>query len=207
MFIPKRNHPRSIVTMFRTVPTRFLQSRPSLPALHATRFYATQQKDVSTVNVLPSPAITLVENGEKSWTTDELFKGKKVVVFGIPIPFSPVCQNTHCPSYVLNAAHLKKLGADEVVCVSVSDFFAMSAFGEKLNAKDKVLFLADPKAEFAKQIGMEFDMSGAGFGMRSHRYSLIVDDGKVKFLNKEDAPTELTVSGAETAIEQLKSLQ
>lgn len=78
-----------------------------------------------------------------------------------------MCQETHCPSYVLNAERIKKLGVDTVVCVSVSDFFAMSAFAEKLGAGDKVLFLADPKAEFAKQIGMELDLSEAGFGMRS----------------------------------------
>jgi peroxiredoxin len=141
-------------------------------------------------------------NGPEPLTTDELFKGKKVVLFSVPGAFTPTCSAKHLPSYVEKADALQAKGVDTIACMAVNDVFVMSAWGGSSNAGDKVLMLADGNGEYARALGLTLDASGFGMGIRSKRFSVIVDDGVVTQLNLEP-PGEYGVSSAEAALQQL----
>ncbi len=150
------------------------------------------------------PSATLAkmgENGPEDISTDEIFNGKKVVLFALPGAFTPTCSASHLPSYVINADKLKAKGVDTIACLSVNDAFVMDAWGKTQNA-DEILMLADGSAEFTKAVGLELDLTERGFGVRSDRYAMIVDDGVVTHLNRE-APGKYEVSGAETILDLL----
>jgi peroxiredoxin len=159
-----------------------------------------------TVNVgdrVPSATLRYkAPDGIKSVTTDELFKGKKVVVFALPGAFTPTCSAKHVPGYVSNHAQLKAKGVDSVLCVSVNDAFVMDAWSKDQNAGDKVMMLADGNAEFTKAMGLPLDARGAGLGERSQRYAMVVDDGVIKTLNVEK-PGAFEVSSAEAILKAL----
>jgi peroxiredoxin len=151
------------------------------------------------------PAATLkqmTKEGPKDVTTDELFKGKKVVVFGLPGAFTPTCSAKHVPGYVQNAEALRAKGVDAVACISVNDVFVMGAWGKDQKAEDKVMMLADGNGDFAKAIGLVMDGSKFGMGNRSQRYAMVVDNGVVKTLNVE-APGAFEVSSAEAILKGL----
>jgi peroxiredoxin len=151
------------------------------------------------------PSATLRRKDESGITqikTDELFKGKKVVVFSVPGAFTPTCSAKHLPGFVQNADAIKKKGVDEIICVAVNDAFVMDAWGKAQNTAGKVTMLADGNAEFAKAIGLDFDASGPGLGVRSQRFSMLVEDGVVKKLNIEK-PGAFEVSSAEAMMAQL----
>src|SRR5690348_16129010 len=130
----------------------------------------------------------MTAEGPKPRTTDEIFKGKKVALFAVPGAFTPTCNNLHMPSFLNNAAAIKAKGVDTIAVTGVNDVFVMEAWKKSTNAGGKIEFLADGNGEFAKAIGMDFDASGNGLGVRSKRYSMLVEDGKVTKLNLEDAP-------------------
>ncbi len=144
----------------------------------------------------------MTKEGPKEITTDELFKGKTVVVFGLPGAFTRTCSGQHLPGYVQNAEALKAKGVSTIACVSVNDAFVMDAWGKSQNVADKVMMLADGNAELTKALGLEIDRSDVGFGMRSQRYSMLVDNGTVRQLNLEK-PGAFEISGAETLLKQL----
>jgi peroxiredoxin len=151
------------------------------------------------------PSATLRRKDESGITqikTDELFKGKKVVVFSVPGAFTPTCSAKHLPGFVTNSDAIKKKGVDEIICVAVNDAFVMDAWGKAQNTAGKVTMLADGNAEFAKALGLDFDASGPGLGVRSQRFSMLVEDGVVKKLNVEK-PGAFEVSSAEAMIAQL----
>ncbi|MGK7871903.1 MAG: peroxiredoxin [Xenococcaceae cyanobacterium] len=151
------------------------------------------------------PSVTLSLMGPEQPTTistDELFKGKKVVLFSVPGAFTPVCSAEHLPGFVQQADSIKAKGVDTIVCVSVNDVFVMDAWGKDQNVGDKVLMLADGDCEFTKAMGQVFDLQGNGFGLRSQRYAMIVEDGVVKSLDVED-PGQFEVSKAEKVLEKL----
>jgi len=144
------------------------------------------------------PSVTLKKMGEKgpeNISTDEIFNGKKVVLFAVPGAFTPGCTMTHLPGYVVNADKIKAKGVDTIACLSVNDAFVMDAWGKSQNADD-LLMLADGNAELTKALGLELDASGFGLGIRSQRYAMIVEDGVVKHLNVEQG-TGVDVSAAE----------
>src|SRR5262245_14552680 len=141
-------------------------------------------------------------NGPEPVKTDDLFRGKKVVLFSVPGAFTPTCSAKHLPGFVANADALKKKGIDTIACMAVNDVFVMKAWGESGKAGDKVMMLADGNGEYARALGLELDATKFGMGQRSKRFSVIVDDGVVKQLNVE-APGEFNVSSAETALKQL----
>ena len=141
-------------------------------------------------------------NGPEPMTTEELFGGKKVVLFSVPGAFTPTCSAKHLPSYVDNAEALKAKGVDTIACMAVNDVFVMSAWGKASNAGGKVLMLADGNGQYARALGMELDASGFGMGTRSKRFSAIIDDGVVTELNVEP-PGEYGISSAESALQQL----
>ena len=151
------------------------------------------------------PSATLMQmkdGGPKPVKTDELFAGKKVLVFALPGAFTPTCSAKHLPGFVQNAAAIKAKGVDAIACLSVNDAFVMGAWGEQQKAGDKVMMLADGNGDFTRAVGLEMDGSRFGMGKRSQRYSMIVDNGVVKALNVEE-PGAFAVSSAEHALTQL----
>jgi glutaredoxin/glutathione-dependent peroxiredoxin len=139
----------------------------------------------------------MTPNGPGPITTQEIFDGKKVVFFGVPGAFTPTCSKQHLPGYVSNAEAIKAKGIDTIACMSVNDVFVMDAWGKSQAVGDKVLLLADGNGEFARKLGLELDASKVGMGIRSKRFSMVVEDGVVKELNVE-SPGEFKVSSAES---------
>lgn len=141
--------------------------------------------------------------GPKPRTTDEIFKGRKVALFGVPGAFTPTCNNLHLPSFLNNAAAFKAKGVDAIAVTAVNDVFVMTQWQKASGAEGKIDFLADGNADFAKAIDMAFDGSGNGLGTRSKRYSMLVEDGVVKSVNIEDAPGKCDVSGGQALLGQI----
>ena len=133
---------------------------------------------------------------------EDLTKGRKVVLFGLPGAFTPTCSAKHVPSYVANYDKLKAKGVDAIACMSVNDAFVMGAWAKDQKSDDKIRMLADGSAEYTKSLGLEFDLTGRGMGLRCQRFSMLVDDGVVKTLNIE-GPGKFEVSGGETMLTQL----
>ena len=145
------------------------------------------------------PACTMKTMGEKGTTditTDEVFAGKKVLLFAVPGAFTPGCSITHLPGYVVSADQIKAKGVDTIVCMSVNDAFVMDAWGKVQNA-EALLMLADGNGDFSAALGLELDGNGFGMGMRSQRFAMIVDDGTVSHLQVEEG-AGVDVSSAET---------
>jgi glutaredoxin/glutathione-dependent peroxiredoxin len=150
------------------------------------------------------PSVTLRQltpDGVKEVTTDELFAGKKVAVFAVPGAFTRTCSQRHLPSYVGNAAALRAKGVDAIACVAVNDAFVMGAWGKEHQA-DQITMLGDGNADFTKSVGLELDRIREGMGIRSQRYSMLVDNGVITALNVEK-PGEYDVSSAEAMLEKL----
>jgi peroxiredoxin len=152
---------------------------------------------------IPSAKLHIMtEQGPKDVTTDEIFKGKKVVLFALPGAFTPTCSAKHLPGFVQNASTIRGKGVDTIACLSVNDAFVMGAWGKDQKVGDKVMMLADGNAEFTKALGLENDNSSYGMGMRSKRYAMVVDNGVVKALNVEK-PGSFEVSSAEAVMKAL----
>ena len=141
------------------------------------------------------------EGGPKAVATDELFAGKKVVLFSVPGAFTPTCSQRHLPGFVGHADALKAKGIDTIACMAVNDAFVMGAWGEDQNVGDKVLMLADGSASYAKALGLELDLTAVAFGVRGKRFSLLVEDGVVRSVNIDEEG--LASSSAEAMLEQL----
>jgi peroxiredoxin len=142
------------------------------------------------------------EGGPKDVTVGEICKGKKVVLFAVPGAFTPTCSMKHLPGFIEHASALKGKGVDEIICLSVNDAFVMGAWGKANNAAGKVRMVADGNGEFTKALGLSLDASGFGMGVRSQRYAMIVQDGKVTELLLEPS-AGLTVSSAESVLSKL----
>ena len=140
--------------------------------------------------------------GPNKFSVEDLTKGKKVVIFGLPGAFTPTCSAKHVPSYLQNYDKLKAKGVDTVACMSVNDAFVMGAWARDQNTGDKVRMLGDGSAQFTKDLGLDLDLNARGMGTRCQRFSMLVEDGVVKALNVE-APGKFEVSGADTMLKQL----
>jgi peroxiredoxin (alkyl hydroperoxide reductase subunit C) len=152
---------------------------------------------------IPSATLyRMTENGPEAMTTDEIFKGKKVVLFALPGAFTPTCSAKHLPGFVGKADEIMAKGVDTIACLSVNDAFVMGAWGKDQGTGEKVLMLADGSGELTKAMGLELDLTSRGLGVRSDRYAMIVDDGVVTLLNRE-APGTFDVSSAETVLAAL----
>jgi glutaredoxin/glutathione-dependent peroxiredoxin len=139
--------------------------------------------------------------GPNAFKVQDMVKGKKVAIFGLPGAFTPTCSAKHVPSYLTNLDKLKAKGVDEVWCLAVNDAFVMHAWALDQKAQGKIRFLADGSAEYTKKVGLELDLNARGMGTRMQRFSMLVDDGVVKQLNVE-APGKYEVSDAETMLKQ-----
>ena len=141
--------------------------------------------------------------GPGSMSSDELFSGKRVVLFGVPGAFTPTCSKTHLPGFVQNAAALNARKIDTVACLAVNDVFVMDAWGKSAGADGKVLMLADGNATYTQALGLELDASGFGMGTRSQRFAMVVKDGVVEKLMVEPSAGECTVSGGPSVLASL----
>jgi glutaredoxin/glutathione-dependent peroxiredoxin len=152
---------------------------------------------------IPSAKLkTMTAEGPKDISTDDIFNGKKVVLFAVPGAFTPTCSAKHLPGFVEKAAETKGKGVDTIACLAVNDAFVMGAWGKAQNTGDKVLMLADGAAAFTKQLGLDLDLTGPGMGVRSKRYAMVVDNGTVKALQVE-APGAFEVSSADAILKAL----
>ena len=133
-------------------------------------------------------------------STDEVFKGKKVVLFAVPGAFTPTCHKNHLPGFLKNAEAIKAKGVDAIAVTSVNDIFVMTEWQKASGAEGTIEFLADGNADFAKSLDLILDGSAGGLGLRSQRYSMLVEDGVVKSLNVEDAPGKAEISGADALL-------
>ncbi len=152
---------------------------------------------------IPSVTLhTMTKEGPKPISSDDIFKGKKVAVFGLPGAFTPTCSAKHLPGFVKKAAALKKKGVDEIVCVSVNDAFVMGAWAKDQKVGKKVFMVADGDANFTKAAGLELDLTGRGLGLRCQRFSMVVDKGVIKKLNI-DPPGTFEKTSAESLLADL----
>ena len=153
----------------------------------------------------PVPHVVFKARPNDQWkdiSSDDLFKGKTVVLFSLPGAYTPTCSSTHLPRYNELAPVFRQNGVDDIICVSVNDAFVMKAWGESQSVLGDILMLGDGNGDFTKALGLEMDASKFGMGVRSQRYSMIVEDGVVKELNVE-APGEFKVSAADYMLAQL----
>ena len=141
-------------------------------------------------------------DGVETISSDDLFAGKKVVLFALPGAFTPTCSAAHLPGYVVASDDLLAKGVDRIVCLSVNDAFVMDAWGKQHNADDQVMMIADGSGHFTTAVGLELDLDAAGLGLRSQRYAMVVNDAVVEVLNVE-APKAFEVSDAQTILSSL----
>jgi peroxiredoxin len=157
---------------------------------------------ISVGDKIPTGTLQIMgEAGPAAISTNELFAGKKVVLFAVPGAFTPGCSMTHLPGYVVNADKILAAGVDTIACLSVNDAFVMDAWGKAQNA-EHIMMLADGNGDFTQALGLELDGRGFGMGMRSQRYAMIVDDGTVTLLNVEPG-AGVDVSAAEVILQAL----
>lgn len=150
---------------------------------------------------LPEATFTVMgAEGPKPVTTAEFFGGKKVALFAVPGAYTPTCSKQHMPGFVANSAELKGKGLDAIACTAVNDVFVLDAWAKEQKADGKITMLADGSADFAKKLGLEIDLTARGLGVRSKRYSMVVDNGVVSVLNVEDAPPQHDKSSATTLL-------
>jgi peroxiredoxin len=151
------------------------------------------------------PSVNLQQmgaDGVETISSDDLFAGKKVVLFALPGAFTPTCSAAHLPGYVVASDDLFAKGVDRIVCLSVNDAFVMDAWGKQHNTDDQVMMIADGSGHFTSAVGLELDLDAAGMGLRSQRYAMVVNDAVVEVLNVE-APQAFEVSDAQTILSGL----
>ena len=155
----------------------------------------------------PLPQTTfrvMTPDGPKPKTTDDVFKGRKVVLVAVPGAFTPTCHRNHLPGYVQNASAIKAKGVDAIVVTAVNDVFVMDAWAKASGAGEgQIEFISDGNGDFAKALGLTMDGAGFGLGTRSQRYAMLVEDGIVRTLNLEDAPGKADISGADNLLKGL----
>ena len=145
----------------------------------------------------------MTADGPKPVTSDEVFKGKRVVLFAVPGAFTPTCHKNHLPGFLAHAADIKAKGVDAIAVTGVNDVFVMDAWAKSTGGAGTIEFLSDGNADFAKALGLTLDASAGGLGLRSLRYSMLVENGVVKTLHVEDSPSKADVSGAVAMMQDL----
>ena len=144
----------------------------------------------------------MTAEGPGGMSTDDLFAGKKVVLFSVPGAFTPTCSKGHLPGFVSRAGDLKAKGVDTIACMAVNDVFVMDAWGKDRDVGDNVMMLADGNGDYSRALGLELDASGFGMGMRGQRFAIVVDDGVATHVAVEE-PGQFEVSKAESVLAAL----
>ena len=151
---------------------------------------------------IPNSEIFVLENGEPTKKNiGKLLNNKKVIIFGLPGAYTSVCSAKHLPGYVNNIGKFKQKGIDQIICISVNDPFVMNAWGKENNVGDKILMIGDPFLNFTKAIGAEVDKSARGLGIRSNRYTMLVDNLNVIKIREEKDTGACEISAAENFLE------
>ena len=145
----------------------------------------------------------MTQSGPAAKTTAEIFDGKRVALFAVPGAFTPTCSNSHLPGFLANLDAFKAKGVDTIACTAVNDVFVLDAWAKSTGAGDKILFLSDGNGDFARGLGLDMDGSGIGFGIRSKRYAMLVEDGVVKALNVEDVPSKAEKTAADVLLAEI----
>ncbi|GBF27831.1 putative peroxiredoxin [bacterium MnTg02] len=140
----------------------------------------------------------LTSEGPSDITVSDVFSGKKVAFFGVPGAYTPTCHGQHVPGFINKYDSFRSNGVNEIVCVAVNDPFVLDQWAKDTGAAGKIMFLADGPADFIKAIGLDFDASAFGLGVRSKRFAMIVEDGVVKTLNVEDVPSQCEIASADS---------
>ena len=149
-------------------------------------------------DIISSSKVFILENGEPiQKDTLELLKNKKVVLFGLPGAYTSVCSSKHLPGYINSHEKFKAKGIDHIICISANDPFVMNAWGESLNVGNKIIMVGDPLLNFTKSIGADVDKSSRGLGIRSNRYTILIDNLKVIKLQEEKNAGSCEISAAE----------
>jgi len=152
--------------------------------------------------IIPSSEVFVLENGEPiKKNIENILKNKKSVIFGLPGAYTSVCSAKHLPGYVNNSEKYKQKGIDQIICMSVNDPFVMNAWGKENNVGDKIIMVGDPFLNFTKAIGAEVDKSGRGLGIRSNRYTMLVDNLKIIKIQEEKDTGSCEISAAENFLE------
>ena len=152
--------------------------------------------------IIPSSEVFVLENGEPiKKNIENILKNKKTVIFGLPGAYTSVCSAKHLPGYVKSSEKFKQKGVDQIVCMSVNDPFVMNAWGKENSVGDKIIMVGDPFLDFTKAIGAEVDKSGRGLGIRSNRYTMLVDNLKVIKIKEEKDTGSCEISAAENFLE------
>jgi len=152
--------------------------------------------------ILPNSEVFVLENGEPiKKNIENILKNKKSVIFGLPGAYTSVCSAKHLPGYVNNTEKYKQKGIDQIICISVNDPFVMNAWGNENKVGDKIIMVGDPFLNFTKSIGAEVDKSGRGLGIRSNRYTMLVDNLKVMKIQEEKDTGACEISAAENFLE------
>ena len=154
---------------------------------------------------IPAGVLNQLKDGVQAVSTDELFAGRKMVLFAVPGAFTPTCSNRHLPGYIRQFGNFRELGVD-VACMAVNDAFVMDAWAKSQNAPEDLVMLADGNGTFTKALGLEMDGTGFGMGLRAQRFALYAEDGVVRILHVE-APGEFRVSSAEAMLEALDRMR
>jgi glutaredoxin/glutathione-dependent peroxiredoxin len=142
----------------------------------------------------------MTPSGPTAKTSAEIFDGKRVALFAVPGAFTPTCNNAHLPGFLANLDAFKAKGIDTVACTAVNDVFVLDAWAKSTGAQDKIMFLSDGNGDFARALGLDMDGTGIGFGTRSKRYAMLVEDGVVQALNVEDVPSKADKTSAEALL-------
>ncbi|XVF65150.1 hypothetical protein PTKIN_Ptkin09bG0223500 [Pterospermum kingtungense] len=198
-------------TILKRATSSVLKSRVESLLIGASRrSYASVAVGTDVVSAAPDVSLQKARSWDEGASSNfsttplkDIFKGKKVVIFGLPGAYTGVCSQQHVPSYKNNIDKFKAKGIDSVICVAVNDPYVMNAWAEKLQAKDAIEFYGDFDGSFHKSLDLGKDLSAALLGPRSERWSAYVVDGKVKAFNVEGAPSDFKVSGAEHILEQI----
>jgi len=164
------------------------------------------QGDAMTIKIgdkLPAGTLTkMTKDGPSPVSTEEIFKGKRVALFAVPGAFTPTCSAAHVPGFLKNAKALRAKGIATIACLSVNDAFVMGAWAKDQKVGDEILMLADGSGDYTAQLGLELDLRKAGLGVRSRRYSMLVEDGVLKRLNLDEGGA-LEKSKAEVLLAQI----
>ena len=145
----------------------------------------------------------MTPDGPAARTTDDVFKGRKVVLVAVPGAFTPTCDRNHLPGYIEKAQEIRRKGIDAIAVTAVNDVFVMEAWAKSSGAGEGIEFLADGNGDFARAVGLTMDGAGFGLGTRSQRYSMVVEDGVVRAINVEDTPSKAQISGADNLMKDL----
>ena len=152
--------------------------------------------------IIPSSEVFVLEDGEPvKKNVQDLLKNKKSVIFGLPGAYTSVCSAKHLPGYVKNRENFKEKGVDQIICISVNDPFVMNAWGKENNVEDKIIMVGDPFLNFTKTIGAEVDKSGRGLGIRSNRYTMLIDNLMIIKIQEEPDTGSCDISAAENFLE------